>query len=598
MDPLVTIVITSYNYGRYVGEAIRSALAQTYSNLEILVLDNASTDDSLEVIRSFRDERLRLVVHPENIGLQANHNAGLRLAKGEFVLLLAADDRMLPTLVADIIDYRRAHPQVDVVYASVAIVDDAGKILLGFEHGSFDGADSYEGRNELASLLARDNNMYLPTTMFDKKLFDELGYFDESLVLCDYEFDLRMAGAGKRFGFFAKPEALIRFHGNNASGVKNLVATGRQLREFCTILTRFTQPEYHQQLAGYGPELAAMVSRKIEEFRGPFPAEFAAVQAEFEAPVRATLDSIATVPAIGERTLRGEGLISVVVPYTGRLGSLQRALQSLQGQEYPHWEAIVVNDGAPDPSGLMFAMGLSDRVRMARTRRIAHGPAGARNLGLGCARGEIVAYLDEDNRFEPGYLGALAAAFANPSVSVTVGETRLAVVAENGDVYEVVEAGDGLMPDGTVSRVSNRQALNAVAHRRSCIGKIGVFHRGLALLEDWEFLLRLNAAYPFVRLGHAACVACVQIGLTGHHLLGRTDSVGWSEFGNRLQDIYRGYAPRNERENAARSAYAGGLQSVIQQGMNGRTSPAEVLRFLVALAGPATLDPQIVVRAH
>jgi O-antigen biosynthesis protein len=598
MDPLVTIVITSYNYGRFVGEAVRSALAQTYRNIEVLVLDNASTDNSRDVINGFVDERLRLVVHAENIGLQANHNAGLRMAKGEFVLLLAADDRLLPTLVEDVLNYRRAHPGVDVVYASVAITDGDGKILHGFDHPAFDGAEYYYGRNELASLLTRDNNVYLPTTLFSKSILDELGYFDEALVLCDYEYDLRMAGAGKTFGHFSTPEALIRFHGDNASGIKNLVATGRQLREFCTILERFTQPRYHDQLAGYGPELRSMVDRKVAEFQRPFPAEFAAMEPALEPLVKNAVASIATVPAISSSTLRGQGLISVVVPYTGRIGPLQRALTSLKAQSYDHWEAIVVRDGAADPSGLIASMGLSGRVRVAATTRVVMGPAGARNIGLGCARGEIVCYLDDDNRFELGYLQALATAFADAGVQVTAGKSRLAVAAENGDIYDVIEAGDGLLPDATVSWVSNRVFLNSIAHRRSCIATSGSFNRTLPLFEDWDFLLRLNRAFPVVRLEKPASIQCLQIGLAGHHLFGRTDSAGWSDFVSRLQNIYVANPPRNQRENDARIAYASGLQPIIQQGVNGRIVPVSILQFAAGLAGPATLEPPIVVSAN
>ena len=98
-SPLVTIVITSYNYGRTVGEAIASALGQSYENIEVLVLDNASTDDSVEVTRAIRDPRLRIVARKSNIGIQKNHNDGIARARGEYVVFLSADDLLLPNLV-------------------------------------------------------------------------------------------------------------------------------------------------------------------------------------------------------------------------------------------------------------------------------------------------------------------------------------------------------------------------------------------------------------------------------------------------------------------------------------------------------------------
>jgi O-antigen biosynthesis protein len=598
MGPLVTIAITSYNYGQYLGDAIRSALAQTYANVEVLVLDNASTDNSLEVAASFTDPRLRVVAHPENLGLQRNHNEGLRRARGEFIVLLAADDMLLPSLIDDVMAYRLTHPTVDIVYASVGIVDRDGNVTEYFDHPNFDGADSYSGRNEFANLLARDNCMYLPTTVFPKAIFEQIGWLDEDLVLTDYEFDIRMAAAGKTFGFFSKPEALIRFHGDNASGVKNLVGTGRQMREFCTILERYTQPQYHEMLAGYGPDLLAVIHRKVAEMQGPFPTEFEAARAELEPRIRTAVASITTVPAMSRRVLDGEGLVSVVMPYRGRLGPLQRALASMAAQAYPHWEAVVVADHAADPSGLIASMGLAQRVRVSTTRE-ATGPGPARTIGLHGVRGEIVAYLDDDNRYEAGYFQALATAFADPSISATAGRVRIAVVADNGDCFSVADSDLGLLPDGRVSWVSNRLPLNAVAHRRSCISQVGAFHKDLMLLEDWEFLLRLNRVVAISRLDAAACVLCFDHQLRGHQLFGRRTSAEWTEFVSRLQDVYGGYAPRDDSERLGRDAYIRSLQPVIQAGVNSRGNPAGITAFVAALAGPiVSLGSPDLVRAN
>ena len=589
MDPLVTIAIPSYNYGQYIGEAIRSALGQTYRNLEVLVLDNASTDDSVAVVRSFDDERVRLIVQPENVGLARNHNDCLRNARGDFVSILASDDRLLPTYVSDVLAFRASHPGVDIAYTSVGITDASGQVLYYFDHPNFDFALSYSCRNELASLLTRDNNMYMTTTLFPRGIFDELGFLDESLgVLLDYEFDVRMAGAGKKFGFLSKPEALIRFHGDNRSGVNRFVKTGNQLREFCSILSKYAQEPFHDALAGYNAELLAMVNNKVNEMQVPFPAEFEAQKPELEPRVKSTSAALARIPAISQATLRGEPLISVVVPYSGRLGYLQRALESLAGQEYGKWEAVVVADRCPDPSPLIAWLGLEDRVHVAETSRKSSGPSAARNLGLGCVNGEVVTYLDDDNRFEYGYFNVLAKAFADPGTAVTAGRSRLAVTDANGDVFATAETDFGLWPDGSVSRVSNRLPLNAVAHRRSCLVNAGPgpFHRGLMVLEDWEFLIRLGRAYRFVPLDVPAVVLCVDVMLREAQVFGRRSSAEWSEFVARLQDIYRGHAPANEADARAREVYAAGLQTIIQVGVNGGGHVGKLLEYARALAGP------------
>ena len=162
--------------------------------------------------------------------------------------------------------------------------------------------------------------------------------------------------------------------------------------------------------------------------RDRFPAEFAAQSAELVPMVERTRAALELVPEASVDCLRGEGLISVIVPFSGRTGELDRALRSLRSQTYANWEAIVVCDGSVDPSGFVRRLGLQDRVRVSRVRR-SRGISSARNLGLHGLRGEIVAYLDDDNRFEPGYLAAVARAFADPATQVTSARWRFAASA-------------------------------------------------------------------------------------------------------------------------------------------------------------------------
>lgn|GEM_PF-3398028 len=584
-EPLVTIVITSYNYAHCVGDAISSALGQTYRNLDVLVLDNASTDASLEAISAFGDPRLRVVVHPENVGIQRNHNYGIREALGDYVVFLSADDMLLPTLVEDALAFLRSNPEIDIPYFSISIADAAGNVGDYFEHPSFDGADYYRDRNELASLLTRDNCMYMPTMLFPREFFRELGDLDEGLgILLDYEYDLRLAANGKRFAFVSKPQAIIRMHGENRSGVKNFVATGDQLREFCTILERYTRPEHHARLAGYRGELMRMLEKKVLEIAGPFAAEFAARAAELVPLVERTRASIDLVPDASPETLRGEGLISVVVPFSGRTGELDRALRSLRAQTYPHWEAIVVCDGSVDPSGFVRRLGLQDRVRVSRLRR-ARGVSAARNLGLHGVQGEVVAYLDDDNRFEPGYLAAVARAFADPSTEVTVAASRLAVLGSGGDVVAASEFASGLGAGGDLDWSSNRLALNAVAHRRSCLPVSGYFNETFGVLEDWEFLIRLARGRRIRELDVAGCTVCVEAPMVRHHVYGRRSSAHWSEYAQRLQDVYNAYPPRTVEEAGRREAFSGALQETVNRGVRAAGQPADVLAFAQALAG-------------
>src|SRR5438477_4446241 len=98
--PRVTIAIPVYNKAPYIREALESAVGQTYRDLEVLVLDNCSSDGSYEIVTTYRDSRIRIVRHSVNIGLTATFNSALELAQGEFVKILCADDLLKPQCIA------------------------------------------------------------------------------------------------------------------------------------------------------------------------------------------------------------------------------------------------------------------------------------------------------------------------------------------------------------------------------------------------------------------------------------------------------------------------------------------------------------------
>jgi glycosyltransferase involved in cell wall biosynthesis len=127
--PLVTILIDTYNYGRFVGRAIESVVAQTYpaSRIEILVVDDGSTDNTPEVIERYSD-RVRYVRKPRG-GQASALNEGVRQAQGDIICLLDADDYFYPDKVNTVVEAFRGGPEVGLVYDNINIVDGAGKKL-------------------------------------------------------------------------------------------------------------------------------------------------------------------------------------------------------------------------------------------------------------------------------------------------------------------------------------------------------------------------------------------------------------------------------------------------------------------------------------
>lgn len=104
-EPSFSICIPNYNYGRYIGDTIQSVLDQTYQNFEIIVVDNASTDNSVDVVKSFKDDRIRVIQNRYNIGFAPNLQKVTMFASNEFINLLSSDDQMKPTALEE---YARA----------------------------------------------------------------------------------------------------------------------------------------------------------------------------------------------------------------------------------------------------------------------------------------------------------------------------------------------------------------------------------------------------------------------------------------------------------------------------------------------------------
>jgi len=122
--PLVSIVITSYNYGRFLGAAIDGALNQTYPAVEVLVVDDGSTDDSREVIASYGNQILPVL--KENGGEASAFNAGTATSKGSIVCFLDSDDVFVPEKVARVVEVFAQHPQIGSCFHTLQALNENG----------------------------------------------------------------------------------------------------------------------------------------------------------------------------------------------------------------------------------------------------------------------------------------------------------------------------------------------------------------------------------------------------------------------------------------------------------------------------------------
>jgi glycosyltransferase involved in cell wall biosynthesis len=208
-NPKVSVVIPVYNGDRFVAGAIESGLAQTYRNFELVIVNDGSTDESREKILPYFDLPNVRYIEQQNKGVAAARNAAIRNATGELIAFLDQDDLWLPDKLELQVSYLQYHPNVPLVHANVACIDDAGQEV------DFHWDTQVEGMC-FRELFAR-NRIAVLTVLVRKDCLQEVGPLNEKLSgVDDYELWLRIA---RRFpiGHMDDVVAHYRFHDRNVS---------------------------------------------------------------------------------------------------------------------------------------------------------------------------------------------------------------------------------------------------------------------------------------------------------------------------------------------------------------------------------------------
>ncbi len=207
MTPAVSVVVATYNYGRFLTEAVRSALEQTFDDLEVVILDDGSTDDTPALARSFRGESRVRYVRTEHRGVAAAKNAGAGQARAPLVAFLDADDVWLPDKLERQVPLFDAGAELGVVFSRRLLIDEEGWPL---EHEQ---PPLHRGR-VLAEMFL-NNFVCFSSAVVRREVFERAGPFDERLtVSVDYDLWLRVA---RHFAFDYVDEPLVRYRVGHAS---------------------------------------------------------------------------------------------------------------------------------------------------------------------------------------------------------------------------------------------------------------------------------------------------------------------------------------------------------------------------------------------
>lgn len=224
-NPLVSVIIPAYNAEDFLEEAIESIVSQTYKNIEILIINDASKDNTLQIanVAASRDDRIRVINNTYNIGIGGNRSLGIQQAKGEYICWQDADDISLPARIDSQVRYLQAHPQVGIV----------GGFIIFFT-GNTDLYTRRYAENDslLRKTMFRYTSVAQPAAMAPKAVYDKVGVYNSQLVVAE---DLEMLfRIGEHYKFANIQEPVIRYRQTESS----LTATKLRQMEDVTLKLR------------------------------------------------------------------------------------------------------------------------------------------------------------------------------------------------------------------------------------------------------------------------------------------------------------------------------------------------------------------------
>ncbi len=231
--PLFSVVMPSYNHARFIGEAIESVRAQSLPDLELIIVDDASTDDSPRIIRALerRDRRIRSFFHGANIGISRTINEGMDVAAGTFVGTLASDDAWRPTKLERQLAILEENPEA-VVWCEGEVVDADGR-LTGMSFTQLLRAETRPKSGYIFEELLRGNYIFGSSRCVRRNSLAGIRRREDLKYLNDYQFHIDLA---RRFPyrFIEEPLALYRLHGGNTvfADLQGYYEDSRKLRRY------------------------------------------------------------------------------------------------------------------------------------------------------------------------------------------------------------------------------------------------------------------------------------------------------------------------------------------------------------------------------
>lgn len=173
--PLVSVIMPTYNYGQFIGEAVKSVLSQSYEDIELIVVDNYSTDNTKGIVKSFDDPRIRYFKFSNKGIIAKSRNFAIKKSLGEYIAFIDSDDVWFSEKLSIQMDYLRDNPEIALITSSLKLKGPDKR---------YNNRTTFSNSNVRVGYLHRQlldfNFISFSAVVLKRLLFDEIGYFDDS----------------------------------------------------------------------------------------------------------------------------------------------------------------------------------------------------------------------------------------------------------------------------------------------------------------------------------------------------------------------------------------------------------------------------------
>jgi len=439
--PKVSVLMAVYNGERFLRQALASIYGQTYQDFEVVVVDDASTDRTADILLQMKDSRTVIHRNDANLGLTKSLNIGLQQCRGDYVARMDADDVSHLGRLKRQVQFLERHRDIALVGSSYYRIDAEGIVAAHIEVPTDD--------DQIREMMRQKCAFGHGTVTVRRNVLVECGGYDERFA-CAQDYDLWLRISEKyKLANLSEPLYCWRSTPQCISNART------QEQKRCK----------------------GLALRKAESRRR-------------------MAEGLASRPAGGAAPL-----VSVIVPTYNRPDTLRRAIASILDQTYQNLEIVVANDGGADVADVIRQCNI--RGNITYLSHVTHrGQGVARNTALRAARGKYIAYLDDDDMYYSDHIEQLVTALETTEYKVAHTEAHRAHQEKRDGRYVEIQKTNPYPGDVNHEEllVRNLVPVLCVMHEKACLDDVGYFDEALPTHEDWDLWIRMSRRYRFLHV--------------------------------------------------------------------------------------------------